>query len=248
MTSRIRILGIGVALVGLIFVAAGAFAFIQAQAGATSLKAYSAEQNVKLTYNDQGQITSGGTTEEADGIMSLLVNDWKYPVNKSDLNPNDPVVNTASEYMFQMATINYHILTGTQTVVLTADAKAADGTTVPAGTYTFPVDGKYYADFDRTNPIAGAARAQAWSATALGLIGELGVGTTTASAIQLAMAVAGLIAASRPPGPVDRLRPDLGQPRTDRRSPAEVPLGDLRGHPRRPAGPGEPALTHPAGR
>jgi hypothetical protein len=195
MTSRIRILGIGVALVGLIFVAAGAFAFIQAQAGATSLKAYSAKQDVKLTYNDQGQLTSGGTTEEADGIMSLLTNDWKYPVNKSDLDPNDPVVNTASEYMFQMATINYHILTGTQTVVLTADAKAADGTTVPAGTYTFKVNGKYYADFDRTNPIEAAARTQAWSATAIGLIGELGVGTTTASAIQLAMAVAGLIAA-----------------------------------------------------
>lgn len=194
MTSRIRILGIGVALVGLVFVAAGAFAFIQAQAGATSLQAYSAKQNVKLTYNAQGQLTSAGSTKEADGIMSLLVNDWKYPVNKADLNPNDPIVNTASEYMFQMAMINYHILHGTQTVVLTADAKAADGSTVPAGTYTFPVDGKYYADFNRANPIEGAARGQAWSATALGLIGELGVGTTTASAIQLAMAVAGLIA------------------------------------------------------
>ena len=36
----------------------------------------------------------------------------------SDLNPNDPVVNTASEYMYQMATISYHTLHGTQTVVL----------------------------------------------------------------------------------------------------------------------------------
>ena len=49
--------------------------------------------------------------------------------------------------------------------------------------------------FSQVEEIEGAARTQAWSATARGLIGELGVGTTTASAIQLAMAVAGLIAA-----------------------------------------------------
>ena len=46
-------------------------------------------------------------------------NDWGYTVNSGDLNPNDPVVNTASEYMYQMATIAYHTLNGTQTVVLT---------------------------------------------------------------------------------------------------------------------------------
>ena len=194
MTSRIRILGIGVAIVGLVFVAAGAFAFLKAQEGATSLRAYSEKQNVKLSYDENGKL-GGDNPEEAAGIMSLLVNDWKYPVVQSDLNPNDPLVNTASEYMYQMATINYHILTGTQTVVLAKDAEAADGTIIPAGTYQFPVDGRYYADFNRANPIEGAARGQAWSGTALGLIGELGVGTTTASAIQLAMAVAGLFAA-----------------------------------------------------
>lgn len=194
MTSRIRILGIGVAIVGLIFVAAGAFAFLKAQDGATSLRAYSAAQNVKLAYDANGKL-GGENPEEAAGIMKLLTEDWKYPVNTADLDSKDPLVNTASEYMYQMATINYHILTGTQTVVLTEDAKAADGTTVKAGTYKFAVDGKYYSEFDRTNPIEGAARGLAWSGTALGLIGELGVGTTTASAIQLAMAVAGLFAA-----------------------------------------------------
>ena len=195
MTSRIRILGIGVAVVGLVFVAAGAFAFMKAQDGAASLRAYSEKQNVKLSYNDQGHLISAGETAEAEGIMSLLVDDWRYPVNKSDFDPKDPLVNTASEYMFQMATINYHILHGTQTVVLAEDAKAPDGTIIPAGTYQFPVDGRYYADFNRANPIEGAARGQAWSGTALGLIAELGVGTTTASAIQLAMAVAGLFGA-----------------------------------------------------
>ena len=194
MTSRIRTLGIAVAIVGLVFVAAGAFAFLKAQEGATSLRAYSEAQNVKLAYDANGKL-GGENPEEAAGIMKLLTEDWKYPVNTADLDSKDPLVNTASEYMYQMATINYHILTGTQTVVLTEDAKAADGTTVPAGTYKFAVDGKYYSEFDRTNPIEGAARGLAWSGTALGLIGELGVGTATASAIQLATAVAGLFAA-----------------------------------------------------
>lgn len=194
MTSRIRTLGVAVAIVGLLFVAAGAFAFIKAQEGNASLQAFSAKQNVKLAYDAKG-VLGGANPEEAAGIMALLANDWKYPVVQGDLNPNDPLVNTATEYMYQMATINYHILHGTQTVVLTADAKAADGSTIPAGTYQFAVDGKYYADFDRANPIEGAARGQAWSGTALGLIGELGVGTTTASALQLAMALAGLFGA-----------------------------------------------------
>ena len=191
MTSRIRILGIALAVIGLLFVAAGAFAFMKTQEGTASLQAFSEKQNVKLAYDDKGKL-GGANPQEAAGIMSLLVNDWKYPVVLGDLNPNDPLVNTATEYMYQMATINYHILTGTQTVVLTADAKAANGDVIPAGTYTFPVDGRYYSEFDRANPIEGAARGQAWSATALGLIGELGVGTATASALQLALALAGL--------------------------------------------------------
>jgi hypothetical protein len=194
MTSRIRTLGVAIAIVGLLFVAAGAFAFIKAQEGNTSLQAFSEKQNVKLAYDDKGQL-GGENPEEAAGIMALLADDWKYPVVQGDLNPNDPLVNTATEYMYQMATISYHVLTGTQTVVLAKDAEAADGTVIPAGTYEFAVDGRYYSDFDRSNPIEGAARGQAWSATALGLIGQLGVGTTTASALQLAMALAGLFGA-----------------------------------------------------
>jgi hypothetical protein len=194
MTSRIRILGVALAFIGLLFVGAGAFAYVKAQEGTASLQAFSEKQNVKLAYNDQGQL-GGDNPEEAAGIMSLLVDDWKYPIVQGDLDPNDPMVNTATEYMYQMATINYHVLTGTQTVVLTEDAKAADGTTVKAGTYEFAVDGRYYSEFDRSNPIEGAARGQAWSGTALGLIGQLGVGTTTASALQLALALAGLFAA-----------------------------------------------------
>lgn len=193
MTSRMRLLGIALVIGGLLFVGAGGFTFVKTQEGFDSLRAFSAEQNVKLSYDDKG-VLNGEDPEEAAGIMALLADDWKYPVVTSDLDPNDPIVNTATEYMYQMATINYHVLNGTQTVVLTEDKEAADGTIVPAGTYEFKVDGRYYADFNRANPIEGAARGQAWSATALGLIGQLGVGTTTASALQLALALAGLLA------------------------------------------------------
>jgi hypothetical protein len=126
--------------------------------------------------------------------MSLLVNDWGYPVQAAELNPNDPVVNTASEYMFQMATVSYHTLHSTQTVVLDEAVTADDGTVYPAGTYEFPVDGRYWAAFDRSNPIEAAAREQAWTGTAHALIAELGVGTTTASALQMGLGLAGLFA------------------------------------------------------
>jgi hypothetical protein len=194
MTSRIRILGIALVVGGLLFVGAGGFAFVKVQEGTASLQAFSEQQNVKLAYDAKGQL-DGANPAEAAGIMALLTEDWKYPVVQGDLNPNDPMVNTATEYMYQMATINYHVLHSTQTVVLTADAKAADGSVIPAGTYQFPVDGRYYSEFDRTNPIEGAARGLAWTGTALGLVGELGVGTATASALQLALAMAALFGA-----------------------------------------------------
>jgi hypothetical protein len=99
MTSRLQRLGIVLVLFGIAFVAAGGYTFVKTQEGAKSLQAFSAAQNVKLAYNDQGQLVDHGTTEGAAGIMSLLVNDWAYPVNTADLNPNDPLVNTATEYM-----------------------------------------------------------------------------------------------------------------------------------------------------
>jgi hypothetical protein len=192
-TRRFQILGIGILVIGLVFVAVGGYAFIKTQEGYKSLNSFSAAQNVKLSYNDQGQLISAGETAEAQSIMNLLKNDWGYPVVDSELNPNDPVVNTASEYMFQMATIAYHTLHSTQTVVL--DENAVKGTDLAPGTYEFNVDGRYWAQFDRTDPIQAAARGQAWTGTAHALIAELGVGTATASALQLALALAGLFAA-----------------------------------------------------
>ena len=194
MTGRLRGLGIVLGLMGLVFMAGSAFALVKTQEGFNSLNALSAAQNVKLTYNDQGQLVDRGETAGAASIMSLLRDDWKYPVNAAELNPNDPIVNTASEYMYQMATISYHTLHGTQTVVLDKDVTAADGTVYKAGTYEFAVDGRYWSAFDRTNPIEAAAREQAWTGTAHGLIAELGVGTATATALQLGIGIAGIFA------------------------------------------------------
>lgn len=194
MTKRLRILGVLLAVVGLGFLVGSGVAYAKVQDGYDSLQGFSEAQNVELTYNEDGQLAdSDGETEEAEAIMALLTEDWKYPVVESDLDPDDPVVNTASEYMYQMATITYHTLYSTQTVVLEEDVEY-NGELFEAGTYEFDVDGKYWTDFDREHPIEGIARDQAWSGTAHALIGELGVGTVTHSALQLGLGISGLLA------------------------------------------------------
>ena len=193
MAGRLRGLGIVLGLIGIAFVAVGAFAFIKTQEGYKSLNAFSAAQDVQLIYNDKGQLADAkGDTTEAQGIMALLTKDWGYPVATSELDPKDPVVNTATEYMYQMATIAYHTLHSTVTVVLT-DPVDYKGKTYAAGSYDVPIDGRYFSQLDRSDPLEGPARTQAWSATAQALIGELGVGTATASALQLALALVGLL-------------------------------------------------------
>jgi hypothetical protein len=195
MNGRLKVLGIVLTVFGLAFMAGGAYAFVRTQDGAKSLQAFSEAQGVKLAYNDQGQLTDRGEVAGAQAIMSLLTNDWGYKVDTNELNPNDPLVNTASEYMFQMATIAHHTLDSTQTVVLDKDVTAADGTVYKAGTYEFNVDGRYWSQFNRANPIEAAAREKAWTGTAHALIAELGVGSVTASTLQMGLGLAGLFAA-----------------------------------------------------
>ncbi len=193
MIKRFRNHGIVLVVVGMVFVVAGGVAYGKVQEGYDSLQAFSESQNVTLSYNDDGQLVDRGTTEGADAIMALLTDAWDYPVVESDLDADDPLVNTASEYMFQMATITYHTLHGTQTVTLTEDVEY-NGEVFAAGIYTHEVDGKYWTDFDRQHPIEGPARSQAWNGTAHGLVGELGVGTVTHSTLQLGLGVAGITA------------------------------------------------------
>ena len=193
MASRLSRIGIVLGVLGLAFVVASGYAFLKVQEGTKSLNAFSAAQNVKLAYNDQGQLVDHGDVASAQAIMTLLTQEWGYPVVASDFNPADPVVNTASEYMFQLATITHHIKDGTQTVTLTADYTAPDGTVFKAGVpYDVPVAGRYFSQFDRTNPIDAAVRDQAWSPLGLALIAQLGVGTVTASSLQLGLGLAGL--------------------------------------------------------
>ena len=193
MIGRLRILGIALGLIGLAFIVAGGFALLRVQEGQTSLNAFSAAQGVELRYNEDGQLVDRGETAGADAIMALLTVEWGYPVVSWELDPNDPVVNTGSEYMYQMATVAYHTLHGTQTIVLEEDFTAPDGTVYTAGTpYEIPVDGRYWAAFDRENPIDAAVREQAWTGVAHALIAELGVGASTAAALQLGLGLAAL--------------------------------------------------------
>jgi hypothetical protein len=69
-----------------------------------------------------------------------------------------------------------------------------NGETFEAGTYEFDIDGRYWTDFDRNHPLEGPAREMAWTGTVHGLFGELGVGTVTHSALQLALSLAAILA------------------------------------------------------
>jgi len=214
MASRLRITGVALLIVGVISLVAGGYAYLRVQDGSDALKGFSNAQNVALSYNDEGQLADRGTVEGAAAIMALLRDDWKWPIEQGDLNPDDPVTNTATEYMYQMATIAYHTLTGTQTVVLTEPVEwdgdgddSTEGAPVvnpgewdPAtagqdalfqpGVYEVPVAGRYYTQFSRSHPLDGPARELAWSGLVHGLFAELGVGATTASSLQLGLGVA----------------------------------------------------------
>ena len=227
MERRLRILGATLAVIGVIAVAGGAYGYTRVQGGANALQGFSEAQNVTLSYNEDGQLVDRGSPEGAAAILALLANDWRWPVNQGELDPNDPLVDTGTEYMYQMATIAYHTLHGSQNVTLTertewdgdgvegiaADATVYSPATLPEGvwdpavegmdadaifepgTYIVPVNGRYWTNFNRTHPLDGKARELAWSGTVHGLFAELGVGATTASSLEMGLAIAAMLAA-----------------------------------------------------
>lgn len=213
MAQRLRLVGIMLMVFGLIFFIGSGVAFKIYGDGKHSLQSFSEVQGVELSYNDEGKLVDRGQTEEADKIMTMLTDEWGYPVSSREMDANDPLVNTASEYMYQMATIVHHVINGTTPITLTADQLVdQDGNAlteltvgdqtlpvpnpVPAEGWTieYPNGGKYWSDFDRTNPADAAARGQIWTGTVHGLVGELGVGTVTASALKIALGMVALLA------------------------------------------------------
>jgi hypothetical protein len=157
---------------GLVGIALGGYLYTKANGGLKSLDAVYAAQNRVMTYDADGNFTDRGTKEGGAAILSLLENEWKYPLNRSNLDPNDTLVNTPDELMVQYAIINYHTLHGTQTVVLDKDIEYK-GQLYAAGTYQVDVDGRYFSDLDRAHPLEGKVRDQAWSPLAFGLLGNL---------------------------------------------------------------------------
>src|SRR5690606_17810296 len=154
--------------------------------------------------------------EGGDAIMALLTEDWDFPVveGKGGLDPDDPIVNSQTEYMYQMATIVYHTMHAEQAVVLTQpqiDRAIESGALAPDGTYegtvaayqgevleagvpyAVPIDGRYWTGFDRADVLDGPARDLAWSRTTHALVAELGVGAVTHSALQMGLGIAGLL-------------------------------------------------------
>ena len=83
MRKRLRLVGVFLAVAGLGFGVAAAVAYAKVQDGYDSLQAISEEQNVTLSYNEDGQLIDRGETEGAEAIMSLLNDDWQYPVVKA---------------------------------------------------------------------------------------------------------------------------------------------------------------------
>src|SRR5688500_15089233 len=102
------LLGIFLIVVGIGYFVGAGVAYSKVQGGYGALQSFSEVQNVELSYNDDGELVDRGDVEGGLAIRSLLEDDWGFPIVKSDLDPGDPLVNTATEYMYQMATISYH--------------------------------------------------------------------------------------------------------------------------------------------
>jgi hypothetical protein len=170
--NLISMAGLVLVVGGLIGIVLGGYLYFKATDGLESLDAVYAAQGRTLTYDADGNFTDRGTKAGGDAILSLLEDEWKYPLNRANLDPDDPMVNTPDELMVSYAIISYHTLHGTVTVTLPEDVEY-QGVLYRAGTYEVPTEGKYFSDFDRNHPLEGRARDLAWSPLAFGLLGQL---------------------------------------------------------------------------
>lgn len=83
------LLGIFLVVVGIGYFVGAGVAYSKVQGGYGSLQSFSEAQNVTLNYNDEGQLVDRGTVEGAEAIMTLLTDDWNFPVVDGDMDPND---------------------------------------------------------------------------------------------------------------------------------------------------------------
>lgn len=187
---RLKITGAVLVVAGLVLAGVGFFyGTSQATDGLDSAQAMYEEQGVTLSYNDDGQLTDRGTPEGARAILEFLEVENQYPVNHDNLDPNDPIVNTRDELMYEYAVITYHVLHGSVDVELTEDDVPITYRGVEytePGTYEITVE-KYYAQFDRQNPIESQLRG-AWSPMVISLTSSLAGGHANQAVGELAYA------------------------------------------------------------
>ncbi|MFW6174798.1 MAG: hypothetical protein ACOC5K_03380 [Chloroflexota bacterium] len=170
--NMITVAGLVLVVGGLVGIVLGGYLYSKAQGGLDALQAVYEAQGRTMSYDSDGNFIDRGSKEGGDAVLSLLEDEWQYPLDRSNLDPDDPLVNTPDELMVQYAIINYHTLHGTQTVVLEEDVEY-QGEVYEAGTYDVPVDGRYFSDLDRNHPLEGPVRDQAWSPLAFGLLSQL---------------------------------------------------------------------------
>lgn len=188
--KRVRILGVLLVVGGLAMAGAGfLYGLRLANDGLDSAEALYEAQGVTLKYNSDGQLVDRGTPAGAQKIMDLLEQTWRYPIDQKNFDPNDPIVNTRDELMYQYATITYHVLNSTVAVKLTdkdVPITYRDQTYTTNGTYNITV-GKFYAQMNSTNPIEKQLR-ESWSPNALALTGTLATGHANQAVGELAQA------------------------------------------------------------
>lgn len=192
MQKNLKLAGVVFMLAGLGFMAVGGAVFLRAQAGLESLGAVYEAQGIELSYNENGEFVDRGSVDTGNEILSLLKDDWKYPLNERNLDPGDPLVNTSDELMVQFSTISYHVMHGEHTVTLEEDAEYM-GEVFEAGEYDVPVDGRYWSDFDRMHPLDSQVRELAWSPLVHGLLAELSAGVSADYLAQFAFFISLLI-------------------------------------------------------
>jgi ABC-type antimicrobial peptide transport system permease subunit len=170
--NLISMAGLVLVIGGIIGIGLGGFLYLTANAGLDSLETVYETQGRYMPYDEDGNFTDRGSAEGGAAILSLIEDEWNFNLNRANLDPADPLVNTPDELMVQYGIINYHTLHGTQTVVLAEDVEY-DGVLYEADSYDVPVDGRYFSDLDRSHPLEGPVRTQAWNPLAFGLTSTL---------------------------------------------------------------------------